>query len=359
MMRRIIRGFLFISLAGAAIVFAAKRGWLRDVFAPVIGPITIRSDLKQYGETRQPDLQRVIDETENAIAVWNAAHNELQYELRRVGRDPQADDTYCDWSSTIKRFEADLSQRKEELTDLFIAFRKLELAPSKSDLADYEDRSRTVAAHSVAMRKKLEEALRTWKSGGARPPGPSAVIERIERGDVNGGGEKIGSPSLATSAPREGESVLPGDRDVGASPTGTAAPTENASHPPKPPVRRGRDGDAPKATADELVDSGTAKRKNGDYRGSKSDLDSAIRIEPNNSRAYQARGVTLICLEKLDEAIADFGSAIRLNPEYALAFANRGVAFQKMGDVDRAKADYATAEKLGFDTRGALKSAGK
>ena len=47
-----------------------------------------------------------------------------------------------------------------------------------------------------------------------------------------------------------------------------------------------------------------------------------------------------------DRAIQDLDQAIKLKPEYSRAFRNRGDAYRKKGDLDHASADYQKALSL-------------
>ena len=47
-----------------------------------------------------------------------------------------------------------------------------------------------------------------------------------------------------------------------------------------------------------------------------------------------------------DAAIADFTEAIRINPNNARAYQSRGMAYEKKGETAKAKADIRKAEQL-------------
>ena len=63
----------------------------------------------------------------------------------------------------------------------------------------------------------------------------------------------------------------------------------------------------------------------------------SIRITPTPTTAaaspHQEKG-------DHDRAIADFGEALRLDPDDARAYANRGAIYEKKGDLERARADF-------------------
>ena len=56
------------------------------------------------------------------------------------------------------------------------------------------------------------------------------------------------------------------------------------------------------------------------------DYDEAIRLNPDDAKAYYNRGFAKSELEKYFEAISDYDQAIRLDPNDAKAYNNRGLA---------------------------------
>jgi len=79
------------------------------------------------------------------------------------------------------------------------------------------------------------------------------------------------------------------------------------------------------------------------------DYTEAIRINPDDARAYHNRGIAYSRKEELDKAIADYTDAIRINPDYATAYHNRGIAYDKVGDVDKAIANLREAIRINPD----------
>ena len=75
------------------------------------------------------------------------------------------------------------------------------------------------------------------------------------------------------------------------------------------------------------------------------DYDSAIRLDPGSTTAFNNRGTLWRRKKDADRAIADFTEAIRLDPTYAAAYNNRGVTW-RFKDLDRAIADYSEAIRL-------------
>ena len=84
---------------------------------------------------------------------------------------------------------------------------------------------------------------------------------------------------------------------------------------------------------------GNTKYYLGDYKGAIADYDTAIRLNPDDTDAYNNRGIAKDNLGQHFAAIADFDTAIRLNPDYAEAYYNRGNAKGKLGQHLAAIAD--------------------
>lgn len=100
---------------------------------------------------------------------------------------------------------------------------------------------------------------------------------------------------------------------------------------------------------------GLALHDKGDLDRAMSDLDNAIRLNPQDALAYSDRGIMWRERRDVDRAIADFTEAIRLNPQprsdlagpgHVNIYTNRGLAFQAKGDLDRAMADFDQAIRL-------------
>ncbi len=53
------------------------------------------------------------------------------------------------------------------------------------------------------------------------------------------------------------------------------------------------------------------------------DYDEALRIDPQDAKAYYNRGTVYVDLGQSQRAIEDFDEAIRLSPQYALAHHKR------------------------------------
>ena len=77
-----------------------------------------------------------------------------------------------------------------------------------------------------------------------------------------------------------------------------------------------------------------------------SDYDTAIRLKPNDAKAYNSRGFAKGELGQYAAAISDFDKAIRLKPDFADAYINRGFAKAELGRTLAAKQDIRNSLRL-------------
>ena len=77
-----------------------------------------------------------------------------------------------------------------------------------------------------------------------------------------------------------------------------------------------------------------------------SDANEAIRLNPNSAEAYFLRGLSNNNLGRREEAISDLNEAIRLNPNSAQVYFLRGTVKGNLSKLEEAKADYQTALKI-------------
>jgi len=76
------------------------------------------------------------------------------------------------------------------------------------------------------------------------------------------------------------------------------------------------------------------------------DYDRAIALNPNDTAAYNNRGLAYADLNKHERAIKDYDKAIALNPALAEAYSNRGLAYAELNKYERAIEDYDKAIEL-------------
>ena len=106
---------------------------------------------------------------------------------------------------------------------------------------------------------------------------------------------------------------------------------------------------------------GQAKSSLGDHKGAISDYDEAIQLNPEDFIAYYNRGYAKSSLGDPKGAISDYDKAIQLNPKYASAYNNRGVVKDNLGDPEGAISDYDKAIQLNpkyasaYNNRGVVK----
>ena len=76
------------------------------------------------------------------------------------------------------------------------------------------------------------------------------------------------------------------------------------------------------------------------------EYDEAIRLNPQYTLAYNARGAAYNDSGQPEKAIPDFDEAIRLNPQHVSAYNNRGIAYDRLGQYPRAIQNYDEALRL-------------
>lgn len=81
----------------------------------------------------------------------------------------------------------------------------------------------------------------------------------------------------------------------------------------------------------------------GQYEEAIANYTEAIRLDPQNRRAYYGRGNAYAELGDYEEAVADYSQAIRLDPNQPGAYYSRGVVLSYQGQYEEAVADYREA----------------
>jgi tetratricopeptide (TPR) repeat protein len=87
----------------------------------------------------------------------------------------------------------------------------------------------------------------------------------------------------------------------------------------------------------------------GQLDRAKEAVERAIALDPSSHEAFRNRGLLFEKMGRLDEAIADYTRAIALRPAYSEAYNNRGLAYAKTGQFDKAIADY--SRSIAIDPR--------
>ena len=99
-------------------------------------------------------------------------------------------------------------------------------------------------------------------------------------------------------------------------------------------------------SANEYINSGNRRYNSGEYNSAIADYNEAIRLNPDNSEAYNHRAITFISIGNFNQAIADATEAIRLNPINASAYNQRAAAYIGTGNFNQGIADLTEAIRL-------------
>jgi tetratricopeptide (TPR) repeat protein len=86
--------------------------------------------------------------------------------------------------------------------------------------------------------------------------------------------------------------------------------------------------------------------QSGKYDEAIKAYDKAIDINPQNSTAWESKGLALDDLNKHEEAIRAFDKAIEINPQNSLPWDGKGDAFIKLGKSDEAMKAYNKALEI-------------
>ena len=97
---------------------------------------------------------------------------------------------------------------------------------------------------------------------------------------------------------------------------------------------------AGKALSWAYANRGTAHQLTSQTDRAATDLDEAIRLDPDNAPAFNSRGIIAAMRKQTDRAIEDFNQAIKLKPNFAKPYFNRGRLLAETGQTDRAIADF-------------------
>ena len=101
-------------------------------------------------------------------------------------------------------------------------------------------------------------------------------------------------------------------------------------------------------TAEKYYYNGIDFSSQGKYDEAIESFDEAIRLDPNDAKAWNSKGNALNSQGKYDEAIESFEEAIRLDPNDAVAWYNKGNALNSQGKYDEAIRAYDKVKKLDY-----------
>jgi tetratricopeptide (TPR) repeat protein len=96
----------------------------------------------------------------------------------------------------------------------------------------------------------------------------------------------------------------------------------------------------PALSASAFIEAGTAAYQQGQLDDAVTAFSSAIDLDPQNSAAYNGRGLAYADLDRLDEALTDYNRAIELDPAYPHPYGNRGHLFMERGERQAAAVDF-------------------
>jgi len=99
-------------------------------------------------------------------------------------------------------------------------------------------------------------------------------------------------------------------------------------------------------SAQTRFDNGIRLYNQSNYDAAIQEFTEAIRLDPNNARAYAYRGISYSNKNDYDRAIADHTQTIRLLPNDAMVYYNRGSVYYQKKDYDYAITDLTQAIKL-------------
>ena len=92
--------------------------------------------------------------------------------------------------------------------------------------------------------------------------------------------------------------------------------------------------------AEDFLNQGLNKARQGDYREAIANFDRAIQINHNSAEIYHNRGLAHFKVGEIARAIEDFTQALRLNADYTEAYVGRGNAYRQLRDYQGAIIDY-------------------
>ena len=99
-------------------------------------------------------------------------------------------------------------------------------------------------------------------------------------------------------------------------------------------------------SVDELFRQGNAAQAAGNYSQAETIFRQVIRINPQDTNAYNNLGLALRRQGKLEEAITNYQKAIQLDPKDASAYNNLGIALSDQGKLEEAITNYQKAIQL-------------
>lgn len=99
----------------------------------------------------------------------------------------------------------------------------------------------------------------------------------------------------------------------------------------------------------ELYAKGLEKFYDGEFTESIKFFDDYIKVNTNDIRGFNYRGLSYLALKNYNKAIEDFTSMLTINTTYAPAFTNRGYAYLLQGNLSSSNSDFSNSIQYGPD----------
>lgn len=115
----------------------------------------IDEELAECARQEVPELQELIDTISSEIADRKKRLDELKKVLAKVNKDPESDEEYKRWSDAIREMEKTKEDLLATRDELYLAFRKYELAPSETHESSERREAITRAKRTVELINKL------------------------------------------------------------------------------------------------------------------------------------------------------------------------------------------------------------
>jgi hypothetical protein len=121
-----------------------------------------RENVRSFAERHAPELLRAQGELDGMEAQSAARVAELEGILQELGRTPNADPDFQQWSEALRNIRQAQSSLREDLHEAYLAYRKFELSPDPESEKAYQDilrRGRDSAAQTRGRYERLRENL--------------------------------------------------------------------------------------------------------------------------------------------------------------------------------------------------------
>ncbi len=125
------------------------------ITAPQKRQQAIDQELSEYARQEVPELQELIDTITAEIADRENRLRQLEEALAKVNKDRAADEEYKRWSGAIHEMEKTKEDLIASRDELYLAFRKYELAPSGTQASAERREAIAGAKSAVELTREL------------------------------------------------------------------------------------------------------------------------------------------------------------------------------------------------------------